>query len=64
MKQSKAARQRAADKKFEQAAASADRARTNGASPAREKAARLMTEGNALVRGAKVPKWLYGKGGR
>lgn len=47
-----------ADQKFEQAARAADR----HTRPGREQAARLITQGNAIKRGAPVPR--HGRDGK
>lgn len=57
----KTTRQARANQKYEQAAMAADRARTNRPSVAFERAARLITEGNAIKAGRPVPK--HAKGG-
>lgn len=54
----KAARDRRADQKFEQAAKAADR----HTRPGREQAARLITQGNAIKRGQPVPR--HGRDGK
>lgn len=49
-------REKRADQKFEDAAKQADRHTT----PSREKAARLITQGNAIKMGRPIPKYAKG----